>query len=77
MWKVIGSYTKPGARSSLVAWAPASCEKVENCPLNITDTSTLSTRLVHSPLGHGFDWGGGFSPDGLNSLCLSKPTIGT
>ncbi len=64
VWKVIGSYTKPGARSSLVAWAPANCEKVTNCPLHITDTSTLSTRLVHSPGGHGFDWGGGFSPDG-------------
>jgi hypothetical protein len=64
VWKVIGSYTKPGARSSLVAWAPASCEKVKNCSLHITDTSTMSTRLVHSPLGHGFDWGGGFSPDG-------------
>jgi hypothetical protein len=63
-WKVIGSYTKPGARISLVAWAPASCEEVTNCSLHITDTSTLSTRLVHSPLGHGFEWGGGFSPNG-------------
>ncbi len=64
VWKVIGSYTKPGARSSLVAWAPATCEEVENCPLRITDTATLSTRSVYSPLGHGFEWGGGFSPDG-------------
>jgi hypothetical protein len=63
-WKVIGSYTKPGARSSLVAWAPASCTETKNCSLHITDTSTLSTRLVHNPLGHGFEWGGGFSPDG-------------
>ena len=64
VWKVIGSYTKPGARSSLVAWAPASCEEAKNCSLHITDTSTLSTRLVHSPLDNGFEWGGGFSPDG-------------
>jgi hypothetical protein len=64
VWKVIGSYTEPGARSSLVAWVPASCENGGNCSLHITDTSTLSTRLVRSPLGHGFDWGGGFSPDG-------------
>ena len=56
--------TKPGARSSLVAWAPASCEEAKNCSLHITDTSTLSTRLVHSPLDNGFEWGGGFSPDG-------------
>lgn len=72
VWKVIGSYTKPGARNSLVAWAPASCEKVENCPLHITDTSTLSTRLVHSPLGHGFDWGGGFSPDGTQLAVFAQ-----
>ena len=64
VWKVIGSYTRPGARSSLVAWAPASCDEVTNCSLRITNTSTLSTRLVQSPLGHGFEWGGGFSPDG-------------
>jgi hypothetical protein len=64
VWKVIGTYTKPGAASSLIAWAPASCEKVRNCPLEITDSSTLATRSVYSPFGQGFDWGGGFSPDG-------------
>jgi hypothetical protein len=64
VWKVIGSYTKPGARRSLVAWAPATCERAKSCSLRITDTSTLSTRRVESPLGHGFEWGGGFSPDG-------------
>jgi hypothetical protein len=64
VWKVIGTYTKPGARSSLIAWASASCEKIRNCPLEITDSSTLATRSVYSPFGQGFEWGGGFSPDG-------------
>ena len=64
VWKVIGTYTKSGARSSLIAWAPASCEIVRNCPLEITDSSTLATRSVYSPFGQGFEWGGGFSPDG-------------
>jgi len=64
VWKVIGTYTRPSAPSSLIAWAPASCEKVRNCPLEITDSSTLATRSVYSPFGQGFDWGGGFSPDG-------------
>ncbi len=64
VWKVIGTYTRPGARSSLIAWAPASCEKIRNCPLEITDSSTMATRSVYSPFGQGFDWGGGFSPDG-------------
>jgi hypothetical protein len=72
VWKVLGSYTKPGARSSLVAWAPASCQKADNCSLHITDSFTLSTRLVHSPLGHGFDWGGGFSPDGTQLAVFVK-----
>ena len=64
VWKLIGTYTTPGATSSLIAWAPASCEKVRNCPLEITNSSTLATRSVYSPFGHGFDFGGGFSPDG-------------
>jgi hypothetical protein len=64
VWKVIGTYTRPGAANSLIAWAPATCEKVRNCPLEITDSSTLATRSVYSPFGEGFDWGGGFSPDG-------------
>ncbi len=64
VWKVIGTHTTPGAASSLIAWAPASCEEVRNCPLEITDSSTLATRSVYSPFGRGFDWGGGFSPDG-------------
>jgi hypothetical protein len=64
VWKVIATYTKPGARSSLIAWTPASCERVPNCPLEITDSATLLTRSVYSPFGHGFEWGGAFSPDG-------------
>ncbi len=64
VWKVIGAYTRPGAPSSLVAWTPASCEKVRNCPIKITDSATLATRSVYSPFGQGFEWGGGFSPDG-------------
>ncbi len=64
VWKVIGTHTKPGAASSLIAWAPATCETTRNCPLEITDSSTLATRSVYSPFGRGFEFGGGFSPDG-------------
>ena len=64
VWKVIDTFTKPGAHSSLIAWTPASCERVTNCPIDITDSATLLTRSVISPLGHGFEWGGAFSPDG-------------
>lgn len=64
VWKVIATYTRPGARSSLIAWTPAGCPRVPNCPMEITDSTTLLTRSVYSPFGHGFEWGGGFSPDG-------------
>jgi hypothetical protein len=61
---VIDAYTPPGARDSLLAWIPAGCRLPGNCPLKITDTATLSTRTVRSPLPGGFAMGGSFSPDG-------------
>jgi hypothetical protein len=64
VWNVIGTYTPPGGRRSLVAWLPANCLADSNCSLRITDTSNLSYRSVANPLGFGFDSGGAFSPDG-------------
>jgi hypothetical protein len=62
-WEVSATYTAPGARSSLVAWYPASCGTSKSCTLSITNTANYSSRSVTSPIGH-FLWGGGFSPDG-------------
>ncbi len=59
----IGAYTPPGAGYSLLAWMPASC-RFPACPIAITDTATLSSRTLRSPLGYGFVLGGAFSPDG-------------
>ena len=61
---VIGAYTPPGARFSLLAWLPAACPFPDNCLIRITNTATLSTRTVRSPLPGGFAVGGAFSPDG-------------
>ena len=61
---VIGAYTQPGARYSLLAWLPAACPFPDNCLLKITNTATLATRTVRSPLPGGFAIGGAFSPDG-------------
>jgi hypothetical protein len=61
---VIGAYTPPGARYSLLAWLPAACPFPDNCLVRITNTATLSTRTVRSPLPGGFAVGGAFSPDG-------------
>jgi hypothetical protein len=76
---VIGSYTRPGANRSLIAWVDGSPAGIDSYRLAITDTATLETRLISSPLqgafsstgsstgmdfGHNFVGGGGFSPDG-------------
>lgn len=57
------AYTPRGAGYSLLAWMPASC-RFPSCPITITNTATLASRALHSPLGHGFVLGGAFSPDG-------------
>ena len=62
-WQVSATYTSPRARSSLVAWFPASCDTSSSCKLTITNTADLSSRYISSPLGH-FLWGGDFSPAG-------------
>jgi hypothetical protein len=61
---VIGAYTPPGAHYSLLAWLPAACPFPDNCLLKITNTATLATRTVRSPLAGGFAAGGAFSPGG-------------
>ncbi len=61
---VIGAYTPPGARHSMLAWLPAACSFPGNCLLKITNTATLSTTSVRSPLPGGFAVGGAFSPGG-------------
>ena len=61
---VIGAYTPPGARYSLLAWLPAGCPFPDNCLLKITNTATLATRTMRSPLPGGFALGGAFSPNG-------------
>jgi hypothetical protein len=63
---VIDAYTPPGARYSLLAWIPAGCRLPGNCPVKVTNTATLSTRTVRSPLPGGFAMGGTFSPGGTS-----------
>jgi hypothetical protein len=61
---VLGAYTSPGARYSLLAWLPAACRFPDNCLLKITNTATLATQTIRSPLPGGFAAGGAFSPGG-------------
>jgi hypothetical protein len=63
---VLGVYTPPGARSSLLAWT-SGC--AHGCTLGITNTSTMARVIVRSPDRYGFTYGGlfssgAFSPDG-------------
>jgi WD40-like Beta Propeller Repeat len=67
------AYTAPGARYSLLAWTPLSCGISRNCPIEITNTATLATRTVRSPLRHGFTAGdGAFSPDGKRLAVFAR-----
>jgi hypothetical protein len=68
---VIGAYTPPGARYSLLAWLSASCGFPGSCALMITNTATLSSRTVRSPLPGGFALGGAFSPSGASKARLA------
>jgi hypothetical protein len=74
---VIDAYTPPGARYSLLAWTPAGC--TQNCPVGITNTSTLASLTVRSPNRHGFTYGGlftsgAFSPDGTHLAVFLNAT---
>lgn len=60
----IAEYTPAGDGYSLLAWMPDRC-RIPSCPITITNTVTLSSRTLRSPLGHGFVLGGAFSPNGL------------
>jgi hypothetical protein len=51
----ISAHTPRGAGHSLLAWMPA------GCPITITNTVTLVSRTLRSPLGDGFVLGGSFS----------------
>ncbi len=47
---VIGSYTRPGANHSLLAWIDGSGAGADANRLAMTDTATMTTRLISSPL---------------------------
>jgi hypothetical protein len=69
---VMGAYTPPGARYSLLAWQPTGCQ-AENCPIGITNTSTMTTVTVRSPLQHGFTLpGAAFSSDGTQLAVFAR-----
>jgi hypothetical protein len=69
---VVGTYTPPGARYSLIAWQATGCPS-GNCPIEITNTSSMSMVKVRSPLDHGFIISGGaFSPDGTKLAVFAR-----
>ncbi|MGH3199031.1 MAG: hypothetical protein ACRDOH_23075 [Streptosporangiaceae bacterium] len=81
----VGTYTAPGGRYSLIAWAPAPCTS-RNCPIEITNTATRTTVTARSPLPYGFAQGAAFSPDGtrlavfertasINSSCCANNSV--
>jgi hypothetical protein len=70
--EVMADYTPPGARYSLLAWQPAGCPSGD-CPVEITNTATLATVTVRSPLHHGFTtFRAAFSPDGTRLAVFAR-----
>lgn len=68
-----GAATAPGARYSMVAWAPADCPFSGDCPVEITNTATLATISVRSPLHHSFaSTGVVFSPAGTELAAWAR-----
>jgi len=69
---VMAAYTPPGGGYSLLAWQPAACLSGD-CPIEITDTATMATVAVRSPLHHGFTtWRAAFSPDGSRLAVFAR-----
>jgi hypothetical protein len=70
--EVMAAYTPPGARHSLLAWQPAACLSGD-CPIEITNTATMATVTVRSPLHHGFTtFRAAFSPDGSRLAVFAR-----
>lgn len=84
---VVGAYTPPGGRNSLIAWVPARRHCLSgNCPIEITSPITRATVTARSPLSYGFAQGAAFSPDGtrlavfertasINSSCCANNSV--
>ena len=73
---LIGAYTPVGARDSLLAWVPGSCETNAHCSLLVTNTVTRASTHIDSPLPYGFDVGGTFSPNGERLALFIKTNSG-
>ena len=68
----LDSYTPPGATYSLLAWQPANC-LLGNCPIEITNTASLTTLTVRSPFRHGFiTSGASFSAGGTELAVFAR-----
>jgi len=72
--QVLAAYTPGGASYSMVVSAPVSREVQSDSPVMITNTSTMVTVTVRSPLRYGFVGSGGpaFSPDGMRMALFAR-----
>jgi WD40-like Beta Propeller Repeat len=72
--QITSAYTPPGAPYSLLDWVKPSIRVTQDFTLRITNTATLATVTVRSPLHHGFAFSGApaFSPDGTQMAVFAR-----
>jgi hypothetical protein len=68
------AYTPPGSRYSLIVWTPPGPGIAPDYSLRITNTATMATVTVRSPLHHGFVFSGApaFSPGGTQMALFAR-----
>jgi hypothetical protein len=71
---MVATYTD--GHDSLVAWLPGNCRTNQDCPLQLTDPASGTTRQIRSPYGFGFDMRGAFSPDGKQLAAFTRTNSG-
>jgi hypothetical protein len=68
------AYTPPGSRYSLIVWTPPSRAFWQDYSMRITNTTTMATVTVRSPLHYGFVSSGApaFSPGGTQMVVFVR-----
>ena len=68
---IVGATAPTKGRDALLVWMRPSCRPTASCPLEVTDTTTMRTRTLASPLRKGFAPGGTITPAGRRIVAFA------